>query len=398
MRLYYIKKNGLLLSLVLLVFFSSCGKKEVIQDENLVNNETEFSFVKTQEELDARIEIVNQSVVFNHDKSTGDLNYTWVANILPLTSGGVTLSASSVDGFDGSVYVGWHARGEAIAGEMSVISLFDQAHPIMTQYATFPNHEVNDIEVKANEGRLLIAGQAIADMSGSSVGDKNAYAQGWNIIPSTGYVGAMAWENYLPGYSANSITYVANQTVWLSKGSKGGLTVFRDYDIENVKMDMEVDNAKHFDATGDYGVLLYGVGYNESVLRVWDMNNLYEDYVEYYIPFDVTPLGKNSVDVNDNYAYLAMGNDGIVKVDLTNGQVVHQFDNENGGFANGVYIDSSYIYAAYGGNGLFILDKETFEVLGNWDFEGSCNYVKKVGDYLYIANGDEDGLIVLRKD
>lgn len=392
------RKYILFLSLTVLVFASSCEKKEEINNVNVLNNETDFSFAKTQEELDARIEIVNQSVVFNNDKSSDDLNYTWIANILPLTSGGITLSASSVDGFDGSVYVGWHARGEEIAGEMSVISLIDQAHPVMTQYATFPNHEVNDIEVKANEGRLFIAGQAIANMSGVSVGDKNAFAQAWNIIPSTGYVGAMAWENYLTGYSANSITYVNNQTLWLSKGSKGGLTVFHDYNIGDVKLDMDVDNAKHFDATGDYGVLLYGVAYNESVLRVWDMNNLYEDYLEYSIPFDVTPLGKNSVDVNNDHAYLAMGNDGIVKVDLTNGEVIHQFDYENGGFANGVYVDESYIYAAYGADGLFVLDKETFEVLGNWDFDGSCNYVKKVGDYLYIANGDEGGLIVLRKD
>lgn len=392
------KKYVLFLSLAFLVFASSCEKKEDIKNENLVNNETEFLFEKTQEELDTRIELVNQSVIFNNDKSTGDLSYTWIANILPLNSGGATLSASSVDGFGGAVYVGWHARGESVIGELSVISLIDQNNPVMTQYGTFPMHEMNDIEVKANEGRLLIAGQAKANMAGASVGDKNAFAQGWNIDPVSGYVGVMAWENYLSGYSANSITHVANQTIWVSKGSKGGLTVFRDYDIEDVKLDVEVSNAKHFDATGNYGVLLYGVGFNESVLRVWNMTNLYNNYVEYTIPYDVTSLGKNSVDVNNSFAYLAMGNDGIVKVDLTNGNVVHRFDNENVGFANGVYVDSIYIYAAYGANGLFVLDKETFEVVGNWDFDGSCNYVKKVGDYLYLANGDEDGLIILRKD
>ncbi|NPD45213.1 MULTISPECIES: hypothetical protein [unclassified Lentimicrobium] len=392
------KEYILFLSLAFLFFFSSCEKKEEIKNENVINNETEFTFEKSQEELDARIELVNQPVLFNNDKSTVDLSYTWVANILPITSGGHTLSASSVDGFDGSVYVGWHARGENIVGELSVISLNDQDNPVMTQYASFVNQEMNDIEVKANVGRLFVAGQAKKNMSGASVGDKNAFTQGWNIDPVTGYVGNMVWENYLLGYSANSITYVANQTVWVSKGSQGGLTVFHDYDTEDVKLDMDINNAKHFDATGDYGVLLYGVGFNESVLRVWDMSNLYSDYVEYTIPYDVTSLGKNSVEVNYNYAYLAMGNDGIIKVDLTNGNVVHQFDYENGGYANGVYVDWRYIYAAYGADGLFVLDKETFEVLGNWNFDGSCNYVKKIGNYLYLANGDEDGLIVLRKN
>lgn len=392
------KKYILFLSLALLVFTSSCEKKEEIKGENGLNNETEFTFEKSQEELDARVELVNQTVVFNNDKSSNDLIYTWVANILPITSGGVTLSASSVDGFESTVYVGWHARGVDVVGELSVISVNDPDNPTMTQYGPFAYQEINDIEVKQSEGRLLIAGQAFGDMTGASVGDRNAYAQGWNISPTTGYVNSMAWENYLYGYSANSVTYVSNQTIWLSKGSKGGLSVFRDYDIEDVKLDMEVSNAKHFDAAGEYGVLLYGVGFNESVLRVWDMHNLYDDYIEYTIPYDVTSLGKNSVDVNDNFAYLAMGNDGIVKVDLSNGEVIHQFDYENGGFANGVYVGLDNVYAAYGGHGLFILDKETFEVLGNWDFDGSCNYVKKIGDYLYLANGDESGLIVLRKD
>ncbi len=397
-KIHYMNKYLLFLGITLLIISSSCEKKEDIDRENVINNETEISFERTQEELDSRIELVNRAVDFNSDKSTNDLSYTWIANILPITSNGVILSASSVDGFDGSVYVGWHAKGENVMGELSVISLTDQDHPLMTQYATFPKHEMNDIEVVPYAGRLLVAGQAKADISGITVGDNNAFSQGWNINPVTGYVGLMEWENYLPGYSANSISYLENQTIWLSKGSEGGLTVFRDDDIEDVKLDMEISKAKHFDASGDYGVLLYGVGYNESILRVWDMTNLYNDYVEYTIPYDVTNLGKNGVVVNYEFAYLAMGNDGIIKVDLTNGNVIHQFDFDGGGFANGVFVDWRYIYAAYGADGLFVLDKETFEVLGNWDFDGSCNYVKKVGEYLYLANGSEDGLIVLRKD
>jgi hypothetical protein len=165
-----------------------------------------------------------------------------------------------------------------------------------------------------------------------------------------------------------------------------------------VKLDMELSNAKHFDATGDWGVLLYGVGFNESNLVVWDMENLYAPVAEYTIPYDVTPNGKNAVDVNHDFAYLAMGNDGVVKVDLTDGSVVNRFDYDNGGFCNGVTVDWRYIYVAYGADGLFVLDKDTFEVLGNWDFDGSCNYVKKVGDYLYLANGDDDGIIILKKD
>jgi glutamine cyclotransferase len=390
-------KNIILsLSAIMIVLaFSACQKNQS-DAEIFTENSDNVTFINDQALLDARIEKVNVQVDFGL-KSTTDLNYTWVANILPITSGGVVLSASTVDAFDNVAYVGWHARGSDIVGEVSVVSVEDPLNPVMIQYGVFPNQEFNDLEVKPNVSKIFFAGQATKTMSGESVGDNNAFGMSFNISAS-GLVQTMNWENYLPGYSANSITYVANQTIWLSKGSQGGLTVFRDYDLSDVKYNLDVANAKHFDATGDYGVLLNGVGFNESQLTVWDMNSLYAPMTQYTIPYDVTHLGKNAVDINYEFAYLAMGNDGIVKIDLTNGDVVKRFDYENGGFANGVTVDFRYVYAAYGSDGLFVLDKETFDVVGHWNFNGSCNYAKRTGDFLYIANGSTDGMIILKKD
>ncbi len=389
------KINIFFLVIVLMISFVSCEKKAA-EEPIIADNASEFSFVKDQALLDARIESVNIPVDFGL-KSAQELNYTWVANILPITSGGVVLSAATVDAFDNMAYVGWHARGNEVVGEVSVVSVEDPLNPVMVQYGVFPNQEFNDIEVKPNVSKVFFAGQAKKNLAGASIGDNNAFGMSFNIA-TDGHVLNMNWENYLPGYSANSITYVANQTIWLSKGSQGGLTVFRDYNLADVKYNLDVPNAKHFDATGDYGVLLNGVGFNESQLTVWNMNSLYAPMTQYTIPYDVTPQGKNAVDINYEFAYLAMGNDGIVKVDLTNGDVVKRFDYENGGFANGVTVDARYVYGAYGADGLFVLDKETFDVVGHWDFDGSCNYAKRIGDFLYIANGSTDGLIIMKKD
>lgn len=389
----------LFLSGVLIFGVTSCDKDSDIIKQEVSVSDNSGSFITDQGILDLRLVPVNQAVNFQ-GKSANELNYTWVYNITPMVVGGVTLSAAAVDGYEDAVYVGWHARGNEVYGELSILNISNPDAPTMMQSATYMGQEINDLEIKPNVNKLLIAGQAKSDMSNATVGDNNAMGLGYktNVNGSVNTSSNYNWENYLPGYSANSVTYVANETIWLSKGSQGGMTVFRDYDLGHIKLDMQLSNAKHFDATGDYGVLLAGVGFNESILKVWDMTNLYNPVAEYTIPYDVTPLGKNGVDVNGHYAYLAMGNDGVVKVDLTDGSVVNNFDYDNGGFCNGIAVDWRYIYAAYGADGLFVIDKETFEVMGNWDFNGSCNYVKKVGDYLFLANGDTDGMIMLKKD
>lgn len=394
------KKSVLfVLSFTLVLAFTSCEKNKVETSDSFSTAVDQNGvFTSDAEVLKDRIEVVNKPIIFT-GKSTNELSYTWLFNATPPVMNGYTLSASCVDGYGDYVYFGWHARGPEVMGEVSIVKLNEDPNEIaMIQSGSFENHEFNDLEVKPNINKLFLAGGSTADMSGNSIGDNTALSMAYNLDPGTGISTGMDWENNLLGYSANSITYVANQTLWVSKGSQGGLTVFRDYDLSDVKLDMAMSNAKHFDATGDWGVLLYGVGFNESIIKVWDMTNLYDPVTEYTLPYDVTPLGKNSVDVNHDYAYLAMGNDGVVKVDLTDGSVVDRFDYENGGFCNGIAVDWRYIYAAYGADGLFVIDKETFEIIGNWDFDGSCNYVKKVGDYLYLANGDEDGLIILKKD
>lgn len=389
------KNSVLILGLALVFLFSACNKEN--NDSISPSQDEKVTFITDNEILKDRIEIVNQAITFT-GKSTAELNYTWLANINPSVVNGITLSASTVDGYGDKVYVGWHARGIEMYGELTTISVEIPNTPLMVQSGSFTGQEFNDLEVKGNVGKLFAAGNAKQDLAGASIGDNAAMAISFDVDVD-GYVGNYVnWEHYLPGYSANSITYVANQTLWVSKGAEGGMTVFRDYDLDEVKLDMEVSNAKHFDATGDWGVLLYGVGSNESVVVVWDMNNLYAPVAEYTIPFDVTVDGKNSVDINGDFAYLAMGNDGVVKVDLTNGDVVANFDYENGGLCNGVTVDWRHLYVAYGSDGLFVLDKETFEVKGNWNYDGSCNYVKKVGDYIYLANGDVDGVIVLKQD
>lgn len=385
-----------LLSAILIFGFSSCEKEKITNDQKQPN----LQIITDQDILSSLITPVNQPVEFK-GANASELNYTWVYNISPGDlANGSGMSASTVDAYDKAVYAAWHTRGVDYGSYLVSLSIINPDNPNVLQAVYFEDFDINDIELKTNVDRLFVAGASLVDINGNSVGDRNAMAMGMDVNTggSLDMNSSDFWMAHFYGASANSITYVANQTLWLSTGSRGGLTVFRDYDQEDIELSIDATNSKHFDATGDYGVLLSGTGFNESVLRVWDMSNLYAPETTYTIPYDVTPQGKNAVDINYNYAYLAMGNDGVVKVDLTNGEVVHRFDNDNGAFCNGVATDFRYVYAAYGADGLFVLDKETFELVGNWNFDGSCNYVKRVGDYLFLANGDTDGLIMLKRD
>jgi len=44
-----------------------------------------------------------------------------------------------------------------------------------------------------------------------------------------------------------------------------------------------------------------------------------------------------------------------------------------------------------------IIDRTTFQLEGQYNYDGSCNYVAKDGNFIYIANGDTDGLIILEE-
>jgi len=390
------RKSVFFIGIAFILILSACTKDNADTNSS-AQLEKKVVFNTDQDVLKDRIEMVNQQVSFDN-KSTADLDYTWLVNIYPSEVNGVRLSAVTVDGEGDKAYIGWHAAGADRYGELSTISTEIPGNPLMVQSALFDGQEFNDLEAYGFTARVYAAGEAEHDLNGGSIGDNAAMVLAFDI-DGDGYLGNyVVWEHYFSGYSANSVTIVDYSKIWVSKGSEGGLTATSGNFPDQIDYELELSNAKHFDATDEWGVLLQGVGTNESKLIVWDMYNLYAPIAEYTIPFDVTPLGKNSVHIDGNYAYLAMGNDGVVKVDLTDGSIVSNFDNENGGFCNGVTVDWTYAYVAYGSDGLFVLDKETFEVLGNFNFDGSCNYVKKVGDYIYLANGKTDGLVVLMQN
>lgn len=406
------KKNVLLLlTIVLAVSFSACNK---IQTDTVDINS---SFV-----VDYDLTALRPLLVINNTplewtslttKSTQvdyDLVLDWTLSSPLLANGGTVdpLSASAVEEQGDYVYVGFHDYGDEFYGSIIVI---EKDRTIVTGAAHSDLIDVNDLEINETlfANTLFIAGESNARGSEAL---KMATSSGATVLSAAETIGMPIF-----GASANSITAV-DSTVWVSCGGtngqqmKGGLIIL-DQHVSPVDPEtlFTQDNAKHFDADGSLGLWVHGNNGDETKFYVFDNlpNKTWEVAAlgSSGTPVDVTAWGKNAVDVEGDFGYVALGDNGVYKINLVAapGSVAEHFDlseipGAHAGLANGVKTDGDYVYVACGADGLVILDMD-LNFIGQWngdssvnsDNNGSCNYVDvgvestSTSKVLYVAFG-----------
>ncbi len=403
------RKNVLLLVVSIALVFTGCNKTKTDIDSSPSRT---FKMSTDLTSLSQRFTVVNEPIQWTNYlyKSTQlnpvSFNEAWRLLAYQPAGSTDTLSVSCVDVLNGYVYIGSHLNNykvtpaEAWGGEIAIVdvtggvaSLVGSAYDPITDY--------NDMEITtADPNNLWIAGES--NNRGSVILRVG--------VPAPGFVSAgPALEMGIFGTSGNSITR-AGADLWVSSATHpttptigGGLVAINANFPAQTNHTFTVAQAKQFDADGNYGVLLYGSSPVQSYIRVYDMHNLYS-YTDFpLVGYDVTDLGKNAVDVSQGFAYLAMGDDGVIKVDLTTGAVVNHFQNFGKGLANGVKVDGTYVYVAYGQGGFYLLDKTDLSAVGHWDTVYSCNYVgidpvelPATSNHVYLANG-RAGLICLER-
>ncbi|NOR86080.1 MAG: hypothetical protein GQ527_00580 [Bacteroidales bacterium] len=380
----------LIIILGVCLFAISCKKSD---DINPVYQDTSgLSLNNDIENLKSRIAYSNE--IINFSEGNKSLQYTLVASIEPHTINGHILSATSVTAENDFAYVSFHTRGETIGGEILSLDVSVPDAPVILQSATSTVYDFNDLSLSSDQSKLWVCGDELIRTWGQ------AFAMELSLNNSHIPQAEANWIKSFDSYSANSITPTSKNgedLLWITSGSNGGLSVYDQNNPENTIYSFQERYNKHFDASRDYGVTIFGVDENSSVIRVFDLNTLFE-YTDYTIPYDVTQLGKNGISVDRNMAYLAMGESGLIAFDLRNGVITDIFRADKDGLANSVFVEKDFIYLAYGAAGLFILDKRRMESLGNWDYEGSCNYVTVVHETVFVANGDVDGFLILVKN
>lgn len=389
----------------------SCNTKEEEKQPQPAAYTPPLEITPDGTDLSSRIVYSDDPIMLSGKRGAQSATLTKKADILPNTLDGYTLSATGVDartqGNKSRVFLSFHTRGEEYGGEILILNNSNPDQPVILQSLTDHDADYNDITVGQEFLRVWVAGDRSVDASGYTNTNGAVASKFWLNNNKTFDQTPFFEEAPLLGYSGNSMTRVANAgsscpsqaESWMTSGSNGEVRVVIACDIaQNIAVHQRVvDNAKHFDYDGNYGVLLRGINDTICAIDVYDLTNRYS-YTTYLLPFDVTYLGKNGVDVVGSYAYLALGDDGVVKVDLSNGNVMNQYDYPNGsGYANSVVATASNIYVANGSDGMVVLDSNmTF--LGRYDGGGSCNYIDKVGSYLYVANGKTGGFMVIKEN
>lgn len=382
----------LIRKLTVLILFAgaiiSCTKKD---DIVFSRKNTAFELINDNNYLKSRIQYINKPIQFSNLGKT--LGYTLVASIESPVINGQKLSATCVSGTFGHAYVGFHSRGNNIGGELLSIDVTVPEEPVIIQSAQSENFEVNDLFVSFAQPKLWICGDCDHEST------HKAYAMEFDLNNNLAHSEQENWTKYSSTNSGNSITEVQmnNEShLWFTSGKKGGLEVFPASNPQEIIMGFNATNTKHFDTDGQFGVVVMGIENNLSIVRVYDLNNNYS-FVDYEIPYTLNTSGKNGICVKRNQAYIAMGSDGLIVMDLINGEIISTFKNTEG-TANSVFVEKDYIYLAYGSAGLFIIDQFSFESIGNYNYDGSCNFVFVDHEMIYLANGDGDGFLILKKD
>lgn len=130
----------------------------------------------------------------------------------------------------------------------------------------------------------------------------------------------------------------------------------------------------------------------------------------------ITPIdGKNVIATDGTSIYVALGETGVAKYSMT-GTLEGSYswieekmqtkpDYKGKPLANGLDVDDKYVYVANGAAGMLVLDKATmkrvaryahsYKTVDNKSYYYSANYVRKVGNLIYIAYG-RDGLEIVK--
>ncbi|NEQ50156.1 MAG: hypothetical protein F6K11_08505 [Leptolyngbya sp. SIO3F4] len=396
--------------LIGLAFLSSCSTEETDADENGSTYAPPLEVNQDKSDLDNRIEYFDEPLNLTGKRSSASVTLTKKAEVLPAVVDGYTLSATGVDtrvkGNTARTFVSFHTRGEEYGGEILIMDVANPSAPVLLQSLIDHDADYNDVTVGQHYVRLWVAGDRSVDASGYSNTNGAIAAKFWLNSSKTFNTIAKVQEVPLASYSGNSMTRVQGGNTpcsdgaeaWITSGSNGELRVLAACEVDqNFPLHQRmVPNAKHFDYDGDRGVLLRGINSNSCAIDVYDLDSRYA-FTTYTLPYDVTYLGKNGVDVVGKYAYLALGDDGIVQVDLTDGTVVNSYQHPGSGFANSLVVTSQSIYIAYGTSGMVVLDKTNFTLEGSYNGGGSCNFIDAHNGYLYIANGNTGGFLIVQE-
>lgn len=331
------------------------------------------------------------------------LEFTLAATVQSPTINGAVLSATDVKVKDEHAYVSYHTNDDVYGnepnGSIRILDIQNQQLPSLLAQADFNNAEFNGIDFNDNTLYAVGGNKAGARLVTTPLTD--------GVFNTTDL---SVFETYkLPSLTAKN-SFVYNNMLWLVSGATNGgffkLDPTDDYTVTE-HIYNEGSRAKYVAENGVYQAF-FAVESNGAYLRIANIDGSNSREYRYSDLTQSVQTGKNVITLDDAYVYIALSDQGVTKIDLATGELIHHFVpntyrlEENApkvftenGYTNSVAVNDCYLYLANGADGVIVLNKNTFNVVGSFKLSESANYVHANNGLLFVATG-RDGLNIIK--
>ncbi len=340
------------------------------------------------------------------------------AEVSPPTYEGKTLQASHIKIVGNYAYVTYNTQGDEYLGGVDIFDVSDISNPTLISNAVFTGKDVSSIDIipkgAGKEHFVYLAGAE--DIYVNTDISSPALIERYQLNESNQFkhIDEPRQITDIESYAGTDVKFFDNN-IFATSGSAGGLTVLNAG--MGILKYMEFPYARSVDADDDKLVMFCGMG---EGLYVWDRN---DDYLsEGYTPSHIEtggasiPVSKSMVRLKDNFAFVALGDDGMKMFDIESGDMIDYIPRpavpENGDFdendfvTNGVSVnvseymdDADIILVANGGAGVYVAqltEDNEIALVGSMRFEqgSSANFVEAQDNKVFVATG-KGGLKIL---
>lgn len=390
--------KNLLLSLAAIVFLGACdknsndfpndGKNTIIK----INNNSADLMKRVSFEGAGVINLNKGNTTSKTTNSASDFPLVQIGEIhAPLDAFGRKLQANHVYVQDKYAYVAYTYQGEEYSGALDVIDVSDPYSPKIINSALIKNTDITSLTYA--DGKLLLAAAAdldqFPDLTSPSIViemqlNNGLLTDNYTIVPLQGQVTTAIVQN---GNAFFSVT-----------GDKGKL--FKNILGTNLEMgNVSLDDLRAVLLHNDEVITLSGT----NGVQIFKENNLALAR-SFSTPQDVHGA-KRTMDIYQQKLLVAEGFNGVGVYTIATGQKVQTLPingitddsmDANEIVTNAVSVNDNKTFVANGAAGISVYQNNTtFDWLGKIAINGSSNYVKSKGDYIYVASG-KGGLKILK--
>ena len=330
------------------------------------------------------------------------LQFTLCATISSPAVGNMLLSATDVRVSNGLAYISYHTNDELYDntpnGALRIFNIQNQNTPELLSEAIFNKVEFNGVYV--DNDKLYAVG-------GNKDGARLVTTPLTNGLFNTLDLSVFQTTK-VPGIAAKT-SFFSNNLLWLVSGGTDGGFLKLNPTSSNQFERLYSDGARSkYAAHNNTTLAFFAVEENGAHLQLSNLDGSNPRVFKYNSLVQTVKTGKNALALDDDYAYIALSDRGVAKIELSTGKLVSDFhpnsyrvetgkakEFKQNGLTNSVAVTDCFLFLANGADGVIVLNKENFNVVGSFKLSESANYVYVKDGLLFVATG-RNGLNIIK--